>query len=105
MTSNVGDKLDNNSGANYKANFTVDSSLSAESFNLNNAVSILSNKIHFLKSGAFEISIFNLVGKQIKRVENTYSKNHILPLYLEKGIYLVQVRENQRLNNYKMFVH
>lgn len=105
ITSNVGDKLDNNSGANYKANFTVDSSLSAESFNLNNAVSILSNKIHFLKSGAFEISIFNLVGKQIKRVENTYSKNHILPLYLEKGIYLVQVRENQRLNNYKMFVH
>ena len=104
ITTNVGDKDDNASGTNYKASFTVDSSLSVERFNQNEAVSILSDKVHFFKSGAFEISIFNLAGKHIKRIDNTFSKNHMLPLNLEKGIYIVQVREGQYLNSYKTLV-
>jgi hypothetical protein len=104
ITTNVGDKLDDNSGSNVKSTFTVDSSLSVESFNQNNAVSMLSNEIYFHRNGTFEISVYNLLGMKVKRIENTFNKNHILPLYLEKGIYLVQVRENQHLNNYKMLV-
>ncbi|MGB1080837.1 MAG: T9SS type A sorting domain-containing protein [Flavobacteriaceae bacterium] len=104
ITTNVGDKVDNASGANFKADFTVDSSLSVEHFNQKATISIVSDEIRFFKNGAFEISIFNLAGKRIKQIENTFSKNHMLPLNLEKGVYIVQVREGQYLNNYKILV-
>lgn len=105
IATNEGDKFDNNSSSNYKASFTVDSSLSLENFNRNNAVSILSNEIHFHKTGTFEISIYNLLGKQVKHFKNTFSKGHMLPLHLKKGIYITQVRGNQHLKNYKMLVY
>jgi|SaaInlLV_10m_DNA_1039704.scaffolds.fasta_scaffold30927_1 hypothetical protein len=104
ITTNVGDKVDNASGVNFKADFTVDSSLSVGHFNQKDTISIVSDEIHFFKNGAFEISIFNLAGKRIKQIENTFSKNHMLPLNLEKGVYIVQVREGQYLNNYKTLV-
>ncbi len=105
ITSNVGDKLDNDSGSNFKSSFTVDSSLSMNTLEKESSVLILPNEIYFQKSSAFEITIFNMIGSQIKRVNNNFNKGQVLHLNLERGIYLINIKENQRFITYKMPVY
>lgn len=104
ITSNLGDKFDNNSGENFKSTFTVDTSLIEENVEQIRTTSIMSNEIYFNKTGTFEICIFNLLGKQVKHFKNTFSKGHILPLNIKNGIYILQIKENHHFNNYKILI-
>ena len=65
----------------------------------------MSNEIYFHKTGTFEISVFNLLGTQVKNFKNTFNKGHIMPLNIKKGIYIVQVKENHHFNNYKILMN
>lgn len=103
--SNVGDKLDDNSGEYFKSTFTVDPSLSEEFIQQNRTISVMPNEIYFNRTGTFEISIFNILGTQVKHFKNTFTKGHILPLNFNRGVYILQVEENNHLNNYKMLVY
>lgn len=107
ITSNVGDKFDYDSGSNFKSSFTVDSSLSVGTFENDNPVLVLPNKIYFQKSGAFEIAVFNMLGSQIKRIDSNFNKNQALHLDLERGIYLINIKESesQHFKTYKMPVY
>ena len=105
ITSNVGDKFDDNSGSNFKSSFTVDSSLSVGTFENDNTVLVLPNKIYFQKSDAFEIAVFNMLGSQIKRIDSNFNKDQALPLDLERGIYLITVKDSQNTKTYKMPVY
>ena len=105
ITSNVGDKLDNGSGSNFKSSFTVDSSLNINALEFDNPVLVIPNKIYFQKSGAFEIAIFNMLGSQIKRIDSNFNKNQILYLNLERGVYLINIKESQHSTTYKMPVY
>ena len=91
ITSNVGDKFDHDSGSNFKSSFTVDSSLNVDTFKNDNPALVLPNKIYFQKSGEFEISIFNMIGSQIKRINNNFNEDQVLHLDLERGIYFYVV--------------
>jgi hypothetical protein len=103
-TSNVGDKLDDNSGSYFASSFTVDSSLDISSFTQKDAVSVLSNKIQFHKTGTYEISAHDLLGRQISHMKQLFNKEEVLALGLKNGLYLIQVKENQQIKNYKMLV-
>ena len=105
ITSNVGDRFDNNTGENFKSTFTVDTSLIEQDVVQRRTTSIISNEIYFHKTGTFEISVFNLLGTQVKHFKNTFSKGHIMPLNIKKGIYILQVKENHRFNNYKILMN
>jgi len=99
------DVYDSNSGSNFKSTFTVDPSLSEEFIKQNRTISVMPNEIYFNKTGTFEISIFNILGTQVKHFKNTFTKGHILPLNFNRGVYILQVEENNHLNNYKMLVY
>ena len=105
ITSNVGDKFDNNAGENFKSTFTVDTSLSEQNVEQSKTVSIMSNEIYFHKTGTFKISVYSLLGTQVKHFRNTFTKGHILPLDIKKGVYILQVKENNHFNNHKMLVY
>ena len=67
-------------------------------------VSIVSNEIHFNKTGTFEICLFNLLGRQVKHFKTLSAKGHILPLNVKNGIYILQIKENHHFNNYKILI-
>ena len=104
ITSNLGDKFDNNSGENFKSTFTVDTSLREENVEQIRTTSIMCNEIYFNKTGTFEISVFNLLGRQVKHFKNTFNKGHIMPLNIKNGVYILQIKENHHFNNYKILI-
>lgn len=105
ITSNVGDKFDDNSGSNFKSSFTVDSSLSLDTIANDNPVLIFPNKIYFQKPGVFEIVVFNMLGSQIRRIYSNFNKDQVLHLDLQRGIYLINVKESKHSKAYKMPVY
>ena len=101
----VGDKIDDNTGSNFKSSFTVDSSLSLDTIANDNPVLIFPNKIYFQKPGVFEIVVFNMLGSQIRRIYSNFNKDQVLHLDLQRGIYLINVKESKHSKAYKMPVY
>ena len=89
---NKGEKYSSNSGANYRAYFTISSSLSVGDISNAKTKSFVSEgKLYTSQKGNLDIQVYDFSGKLVKKL-NTNSSSNGLELNLpKKGNYLVKV--------------
>lgn len=89
---NIGIKSSNNSGANYKATFSVTNTLSSKDLNRLNFKSFVSDgKLFTSQKGNLKIQVYDLAGKMIKELNVENSLNGTELNLSRKGIYIVKI--------------